>query len=71
MVANPAPYVRFMPGPGDFSLGFQINFSVSEFGDQYMVQSELRKLIFKRLMREGIVMPYPTRTVINETRAGA
>ena len=71
MVADPAPYVRFIPGPADFSLVFQINFSVSEFGDQYKVQSELRKLIFKRLKREGIVMPFPTRTVINESRAGA
>jgi small-conductance mechanosensitive channel len=69
LLATPAPYVRFLPGPSDFSLVFQINFNVGEFGDQYLVQSELRKLIFKRLQREGIVMPYPTRTVINETRA--
>jgi small-conductance mechanosensitive channel len=35
------------------------------------VQSELRKRIFKRLKKEGIVMPYPTSTVIHEPRAGA
>jgi small-conductance mechanosensitive channel len=71
MVADPQPYVRFNPGPSDFSLIFQINFSVTEFGDQYKVQSELRKLIYKRLTREGIDMPYPTRVVINESRTGA
>ncbi len=71
MLASPPPYVRFLPGPADFSLIFQINFNVGEFGDQYMVQSELRKLIYKRLKAEGIEMPYPTRVVINESRAGA
>ena len=71
MVTDPPPYIRFIPGPSDFSLIFQINFSVTEYGDQSKVQSELRKLIFKRLKQEGIDMPYPTSTVIHEPRAGS
>jgi small-conductance mechanosensitive channel len=66
LVAAPAPYVRFIPGPGDFALVFQLNFSVAQFADQYLVQSELRKRIFNRLRKEGITMPFPTRTVILE-----
>jgi small-conductance mechanosensitive channel len=68
LLAVPAPYVRFTPGPGDFALGFQLNFSVAEFYDQYLVQSELRKRIFQRLRKEGISMPFPTRTVILESK---
>lgn len=68
LVAEPSPYIQFTPGPGDWSLGFQVNFSVREFGDQANVQSELRKRIFKRLRREGISMPFPTRTVILEEK---
>jgi small-conductance mechanosensitive channel len=66
LVADPPPNVRFIPGPGDFALVFQLNFSVAQFSDQYLVQSELRKRIFNRLRKEGITMPFPTRTVILE-----
>jgi small-conductance mechanosensitive channel len=68
LVGDPAPHVRFIPGPGDSSLGFQVTFSVAGFADQHLAQSELRKKIFKRLQREGISMPFPTRTVILESQ---
>ncbi len=70
LLGTPQPSVRFTPGPGDFALGFQLNFSVAEFGGQALVQSELRKRIFQRLRSEGISMPFPTRTVILEKAAG-
>ena len=56
------------PRPGDFSLIFQVNFSISRFSDQYLAQSELRKRIYKRLVKENISMPYPTKTVIVESQ---
>jgi small-conductance mechanosensitive channel len=68
LLGDPAPTVRFNPGPGDFALVFQVNFNVEEFADQYRVQSDLRKLLFKRLVRENISMPFPTRTVILEDK---
>ncbi len=71
LLIDPAPKVRFNPGPGDWALVFQINFQVGQFADQYQVQSELRKLLFKRLVREGITMPFPTRTVLLETKNSA
>lgn len=63
LVADPAPFIRFNPGPGDYALIFQINFCVAQFTDQYRVQSELRKLLYKRLLGEKISMPFPTRTI--------
>ena len=68
LLADPAPTVLFNPGPGDWALTFQVNFSVAEFGRQYFVQSELRKRIFKRLLAEGITIPFPTRTILMEQK---
>jgi small-conductance mechanosensitive channel len=69
LLTEPAPYVLFAPGPGDWALGFQVNFSVAEYSAQNLVQSELRKRIFKRLKTEGISMPFPTRTVLLEQKS--
>ena len=71
LLAEPAPYIRFTPGPGDWALGFQVNFNVAEFSDQYLVQSELRKRVLKRLRTEGISIPFPTQTVVLEQKSPA
>lgn len=63
LVAEPAPVVRFIPGFGESSLNFTLVCQVAEFGDQFTVQHELRKRIFRRFREAGIVMPFPTRTV--------
>ena len=63
MLNNPAPNIKFNPGPGDWALIFQVSFHVAEFSDQFLAQSELRKRIFKRFQREKITMPYPIQTV--------
>jgi len=68
LLTDPAPKIRFNPGPGDWALVFQVYFHVGQFADQYLVQSELRKRLFKRLKREGISMPFPTNTVLLEPR---
>lgn len=70
LLAEPAPYVLFSPGPGESALTFQVNFSVSEFGGQFLAQSELRKRLFKRLNQEGVTMPFPTRTILLEQKSG-
>ena len=71
LLSDPPPNIRFNPGPGDWSLVFQINFHVASFADQYLVQSELRKRLYKRLVKENISMPYPTKTVIVESKSPA
>jgi small-conductance mechanosensitive channel len=71
ILTDPAPYVLFSPGPGESAIVFQVNFSVDGFAAQYLAQSELRKRLFKRLKKEGITMPFPTRTVLLEQKNNA
>ncbi len=63
LLAEPVPFVRFIPGFGDSSLDFTLICQVAEFADQYLAQHELRKRIFKRFRREGIEIPFPIRTL--------
>lgn len=63
LLAEPAPFVRFIPGFGDSSLDFTLICQVREFVDQYAVQHELRHRIVERFRREGINIPFPIRTV--------
>ncbi len=63
LLADPAPFVRFIPGFGAYSLDFTLICQVSTFVDQYLVQHELRKRILRRLRAEGIEIPFPVRTV--------
>ncbi len=71
LLAEPAPFVRFIPGFGDSSLNFTLICQVAEFVDQYLAQHELRKRIFARFRREGIEIPFPIRTVHLARRARA
>jgi small-conductance mechanosensitive channel len=63
LLAEPEPFVRFIPGFGESSLDFTLTCQVKEFVDQYLAQHELRKRIFKRFNEEGIEIPFPHRTV--------
>ena len=68
LLAEPEPNIRFNPGPGDWALSFQVNFNVGQYSDQFLAQSELRKLLFKRLQKERIGLPFPTQTVVLEQK---
>lgn len=63
MVADPGPSLAFDPGFGDSALTFTLNFYVEEFASQFGVRNELRRRILRRFNEEGIVFPYPSRTV--------
>jgi small-conductance mechanosensitive channel len=63
MLYDPAPSVTFDPGMGESWIGISLNYSVTEFATQFAVRNELRKRIFARFQREGIVVPYPARAV--------
>lgn len=63
LLQEPEPSVRFIPGFGESSLDFTLLCHVREFTDQYPVQHELRKRIFRRFREEGIEIPYPHRIV--------
>lgn len=64
LLAAPEPFARFIPGFGNSSLDFSLIVQVRGFTDQYLVQSELRKRIVERFKKEGIEMPFPTRTIV-------
>lgn len=63
LLAEPGPFVRFIPGFGQFSLDFTLIVQVNEFVDQFLVQHELRKRILARFRKEGIEIPFPVHTV--------
>lgn len=68
---EPPPFVRFIPGFADSSLNFTLICQVAEYVDQYLVQHELRKRIFKRFKEEKIEIPFPIRTVyIKQSKEG-
>jgi small-conductance mechanosensitive channel len=71
LLSEPAPSAQFIPGFGQFSLDFSVNCTVATYVDQYRVQHELRKRIFKRLRAEGIDFPIPPRDVhVSPARSG-
>lgn len=71
LLADPAPFVRFIPGFGESSLNFTLICQIAEYTDQYLAQHELRKRILKRFRTEGIVIPYPVRTIEFKKRSPA
>jgi small-conductance mechanosensitive channel len=64
LLAEPEPSVRLIPGFGASSLDFSLAVQLRRFVDQYLVQSEIRKRIIERFAKEGIEMPFPTRTIL-------
>lgn len=63
LLNDPAPTIRFIPGFGENSLNFTLVCHINEFTNQFFVQHELRKRIFKRFKEEGIEIPFPQRVV--------
>ena len=65
LCSDPPPSVQLIPGFGESTLNFSLNFRVEEFVNQYPVQHELRKRILKRFRKEGIEL-FPVRTIAVE-----
>jgi small-conductance mechanosensitive channel len=63
LLADPPPFVRLIPGFGEYALEFTLVCQVATFVDQYAVQDELRRRILRRFRAEGIEIPFPVRTV--------
>jgi small-conductance mechanosensitive channel len=57
--ADDEPLVRFNPGFTDSSLVFTLILFSKEFAGQFIIQSEVRKAIFKRFKAENIEIPFP------------
>ena len=48
---------------GDSSVNFSVNLRGREYVDQYLIVHEFIKRLHRRYAREGIAIPFPTRTV--------
>ncbi len=54
LLKEPAPSAKFIPGFGMTSMDFTLGCQVAEFADQFLVQDELRKRIYRRFREEGV-----------------
>jgi len=54
LLKEPAPSAKLIPGFGKNSLDFTLDCHVAEFADQFLVQHELRKRIYRRFRDEGV-----------------
>ncbi len=70
LLPTPAPSAGLSPGFGASSLEFSLGVHVAQFTDQFRVQSEMRKRIVERFRKEGIVIPFPTQTLLLDKSAG-
>jgi small-conductance mechanosensitive channel len=59
------PFIRYHTF-GDSGIQFTVILRAREFVDQYLVKHEFVKRLHERFRREGIIIPYPMRTVIFE-----
>ncbi len=56
------PYIRYHTF-ADFSINFKVILRISEFVNKYLIQHEFIKALHKRYKEEGIVIPFPIRTL--------
>ena len=61
-VAGSEPAVRFHTF-GESGIQFTVGLRVQEFTDQYLLKHEFIKALHDRYQKEGIVIPFPTRTL--------
>ena len=54
LLKDPAPSSKFIPGFGKTSMDFTLDCHVAEYADQFLVQHELRKRIYRRFREEGV-----------------
>lgn len=47
----------------DFSINFNVIMRAREYNDQFKLRHDFIKALHKRYAREGIVIPYPIRTI--------
>ena len=56
------PFIRYHTF-GDSSINFTVILRAREFVDQYLVKHEFIKRLHARFDQEGIVIPFPIRTI--------
>lgn len=56
------PFIRY-GSFGDFAINFTVILRAKEFVDQYLIKHEFIKKLHERYNKEGIIIPYPIRTL--------
>jgi len=64
-IQNFKPFMRYHTF-GDFSISFNVILKVTEFVNQYLLKHEFIKALHKRYKQEGIIIPFPIRTLEGE-----
>ncbi len=68
-VSGFTPFIRYHTF-GDSGIHFTVILRVKEYVDQYLIKHEFVKSLHERYRREGIVIPYPMRTLTWEPVGG-
>jgi small-conductance mechanosensitive channel len=58
------PFLRYHTY-GESSVDFTVVLRAQQFADQYLVKHEFIKRLHERFNEEGIVIPFPIRTIVN------
>ncbi|MBF0384719.1 MAG: mechanosensitive ion channel family protein [Candidatus Omnitrophica bacterium] len=58
------PFIRYHTF-ADFSINFTVILRAKKYVDQYLIKHEFVKQLHERYKKEGIVIPYPIRTIQN------
>jgi small-conductance mechanosensitive channel len=61
-IAEFEPFIRYHTF-ADFSINFTVILRAREFVDQYIIKHEFIKKLHERFKKEGIVIPFPIRTI--------
>ena len=57
------PFIRYHTF-GDSSINFTVILRAKEFVDQYLIKHEFVKRLHAQFAAEGIVIPFPMRTIV-------
>jgi small-conductance mechanosensitive channel len=61
-----SPFIRYHTF-GESSIDFTVILRAREFVDQYLIKHEFIKRLHRRFDQEGIVIPFPIRTLVQRT----
>ena len=62
--AGPHAFVQHF---GDFALQYRLRYFITDFSRRFETDGEVRRRLWYRFRRHGIQVPFPMRTLVNET----
>jgi len=62
VLKQPAPLIR-VSGYGDFAVTYEIRYPINDFAAHVEIEAEIMSLLWYKLKRSGIDIPYPVRSI--------